>query len=224
MQCPSCTLGLPLPAAAISSSRGHLPESHRVGWWHHGPWCFHHYSSGQVRLQWHLHLSGQESARRPRHGWRDPIPRRHHGSVCLFSALLLYGMMWYDFHLFSEGLVSCVVPFSLLLRASPAGAGHRGWNRRRGHLTHPLRVLQAVQEEATETAGGERRVSPQREKRPIGVVRPGARGRRADLGHRCTCRSSLQDLPLPASCLDPKPGPGDGELSVSTNKRKRKQL
>lgn len=71
-------VGVPLPAATVSPYRGQFQEACRLGWWHHGPWRLHHTSTGQIHLQWHLHLPGQESAGCPRHGRRDSPSCRHH--------------------------------------------------------------------------------------------------------------------------------------------------
>lgn len=82
-------LGVPLPAATISSCRWHFQEACRLGRWCHGPWCLHHNSTGQVHLQRHLHLPGQESARCPWHSWRDSTPCGHHRSAVWFSDKIL---------------------------------------------------------------------------------------------------------------------------------------
>lgn len=86
-------VGLLLPAATISSFRRHFLEERSVVWWHHGPRRFHHNSRGQVQVQRHLRLSGQESSRCPRQRWRDPTPRRNHRSAdCLYSMFVEYAV------------------------------------------------------------------------------------------------------------------------------------
>lgn len=86
-------VGLLLPAATISSFRRHFLEERSVVWWHHGPRRFHHNSRGQVQVQRHLRVSGQESSRCPRQRWRDPTPRRHHRSAdCLYSMFVEYAV------------------------------------------------------------------------------------------------------------------------------------
>lgn len=60
---------------------------------------------------------------------------------------------------------------SLLLWASAPGIGHRRWDRCCRLPPHHHCVMQAVQEEETETRGREWGSSPQRKKRPHCVVR-----------------------------------------------------
>lgn len=97
-----------------------------------------------------------------------------------------------------------MTPFLLLLflltpsfffRASPSGVSHRGRYRGCGHPPHHLCVLQAVQDENTETAGRERGGSSQREKRPHCVVRPWERQRERMRGKR----EEQKNHPLPLS-------------------------
>lgn len=75
-------LGVPLPAAAISPAWWHFQEASHLGWGRRGPRCLHHPSAGQVHLQRHVRLPGQESAGCSRPKWRDTAPRGHYRFLC----------------------------------------------------------------------------------------------------------------------------------------------
>lgn len=77
--------GLPLPTATIPASRWHFQEACHLGRGRDGPRRLHHHTAGQVHLQRHVCLPGQESAGRSRPEWRDSAPRGHYRSVPLTS-------------------------------------------------------------------------------------------------------------------------------------------
>lgn len=83
----------------------------------------------------------------------------------------------------SQSPVSLCITFSLLLRTSLAGIGHRRCHHRYSHYSPHHCILQEVEEEETKGAGREWGGATQREKRPHCVVRKRQRERQRGIAH-----------------------------------------